>query len=63
MTSPLASTSTLAFATITAVAHAVLAGWVYRDADAREVDATPWVVATLLTGVLGAGGYLLVGRD
>lgn len=54
---------TLGFAVVTAVAHAVLAGWVYRDADARDVDATPWVVATLLTGVLGAGGYLLVGRD
>jgi hypothetical protein len=63
MTSPLVSTTTLAFAAITAVAHAVLAGWVYRDADSRGSDATPWVVATLLTGALGAGGYLLVGRD
>lgn len=63
MASPLASTSTLAFAGLTAVAHVLLAGWVYRDADSRGTDATPWVVATLLTGVLGAGGYLLVGRD
>ena len=57
------SDSTLAFAAVTAAAHAILAGGVYRDADARDADATPWVIATLLTGVLGAGGYLLVGRD
>jgi alpha-D-ribose 1-methylphosphonate 5-triphosphate diphosphatase PhnM len=63
MTSPLVSDSTLAFAGITTVVHALLAGWVYRDAGTRGTDATPWVIATLLTGVLGAGGYLLTGRD
>jgi hypothetical protein len=53
---------TLGFAVVTAVMHALLAGWVHRDAATRDADATPWVVATLLTGGVGAGGYYLFGR-
>ncbi|WP_410766407.1 hypothetical protein [Haloferax sp. DFSO60] len=50
------------FVALTAVAHVVLAALVKRDADKRGASACPWVGATLLTGVVGAVGYVLRGR-
>ncbi|MFC7202897.1 hypothetical protein ACFQJC_05180 [Haloferax namakaokahaiae] len=50
------------FVALTAVAHVALAALVKRDASKRGVDACPWVGATLLTGVVGALGYVLRGR-
>lgn len=50
------------FIAVTAAAHVVLAALVKRDADNRDADATPWVGATLLTGLFGAAGYALCGR-
>jgi hypothetical protein len=57
------SEEALVFGVLTAVAHVVLAGWVYRDAESKGLNAGRWVLATLLTGVVGLVGYLLVGRE
>jgi len=48
---------TTAFVALTAVAHVALTAWVRRDADARDVDPSPWDVLTLLTGVVGFVAY------
>ncbi|MFD1599089.1 hypothetical protein [Halobellus rarus] len=48
---------TTAFVALTAVAHVALTAWVRRDADARDVDPSPWDALTLLTGVFGALAY------
>ncbi|WP_435124102.1 hypothetical protein [Halobaculum sp. D14] len=47
----------LRVAAVTAVAHALLAAAVYRDAADRDVAAGRWSGLTLLTGVFGAAAY------
>ncbi|WP_165351492.1 hypothetical protein [Halogeometricum borinquense] len=45
------------FVGLTAVAHLTLTAWIRRDAKKRDIDASPWDLLTLLTGVFGLLGY------
>ncbi|QLG27963.1 hypothetical protein HUG10_10520 [Halorarum halophilum] len=45
------------FAALTLVCHALLAGFVVRDARQRDRDARLWGLVTLGTGVIGALAY------
>jgi len=48
---------------VTLVAHTILAAGVVVDARSREVDGRRWAGLTLLFGLVGVAGYLLVGRE
>lgn len=41
----------------------LLAVWVYRDAEARDMDGVLWLIVVLLTNVIGLIIYLIVRAD
>jgi len=38
----------------------ILAVWVYRDAEEREMEGALWLIIVLLTGIIGLIIYLIV---
>lgn len=50
--------TTAAFLGLTAAVHVALTAWIRRDARQRGIDASPWDLAALPTGVFGVLGYL-----